>query len=168
MGKISFSSRITRPKDRNSQSRLEAWNWKEEVSISSQSMWLKGRNSRSRLESWKRPLAMPWSKSYLWIGCIYINISQTLWVLLERMVPGLLNHIPVDQLDRDSPVRISILKRKNTGNANQYWKATSNHLALGLWKTVYGNSETKQGLTHLCPSLNIITNSASDEGYIWG
>ena len=69
---ISISSRSTRPKDRNSRSRLEAWDWREEIldlvskhetdrqkfSISSRSMRLKGRNSRSRLESWKMDLAM--------------------------------------------------------------------------------------------------------------
>ena len=58
--------------DRNSQSRLGAWDRREEIldlvskhetegkkfSISSRSMRLKGRNSRSRLESWKMDLAM--------------------------------------------------------------------------------------------------------------
>ena len=67
----SWSMRLT---GRNSQSRLEAWDWREEIldlvskhetdrqkfSISSRSMRLKGRNSRSRLESWKMDLAMLW------------------------------------------------------------------------------------------------------------
>ena len=58
--------------DRNSRSRLEAWDRREEIldlvskhetegkkfSISSRSMRLKGRNSRSRLESWNWHLAM--------------------------------------------------------------------------------------------------------------
>ena len=60
--------------DRNSRSRLEAWDRREEIldlvskhetegkkfSISSRSMRLKGRNSRSRLESWNWHLAMLW------------------------------------------------------------------------------------------------------------
>ena len=60
--------------DRNSRSRLGAWDRREEIldlvskhetegkkfSISSRSMRLKGRNSRSRLESWKMDLAMLW------------------------------------------------------------------------------------------------------------
>ena len=58
--------------DRNSPSRLEAWDQRKEIldlvskheterkkfSISSQSMRLKGRNSRSRLEIWNRHLVM--------------------------------------------------------------------------------------------------------------
>ena len=58
--------------DRNSRSRLEAWDRREEIldlvskhetegkkfSISSRSMRLKGSNSRSRLESWNRHLVM--------------------------------------------------------------------------------------------------------------
>ena len=58
--------------DRNSRSRLGAWDRREEIldlvskhetegkkfSISSRSMRLKGRNSRSRLESWKIHLVM--------------------------------------------------------------------------------------------------------------
>ena len=37
------------------------------------------------------------------------------------IVPGLLNHIPVDQLDGHSPIRVSILKRKNTGDEDDYY-----------------------------------------------
>ena len=33
-----------------------------------------------------------------------------------KIVPGLLNHRPVDQLDCHSPIWISILKWKNTGD----------------------------------------------------
>ena len=41
-------------------------------------------------------------------------------IVIVIFVPGLLNHVPVDQLDSHSPIRISVLKRKNAGKANQY------------------------------------------------
>ena len=48
------------------------------------------------------------------------------FMVLTMIVPGLLNHIPVPQLDGHSPILISILKRKNTGDEdhchNKAWK----------------------------------------------
>ena len=52
--------------------------------------------------------------------CIQVGVGGVNLMVLTMIVPGLLNHIPVDQLDCDSPIRISILKGKNTSNANQY------------------------------------------------
>ena len=51
------------------------------------------------------------------VGALVGGVSL---MVTTMIVPGLLNHIPVDQLDCDSPIRISILKRKNTSKANQY------------------------------------------------
>ena len=90
---ISISSRSTRPKDRNSRSRLEAWDWREEIldlvskhetdrqkfSISSRSMRLKGRNSRSRLESWKMDLAMLWSSFLILIITCRASVRASLY-----------------------------------------------------------------------------------------
>ena len=48
------------------------------------------------------------------------NLVCPVIIVIIMFVPGLLNHVPVDQLDSHSPIRISVLKRKNAGKANQY------------------------------------------------
>ena len=61
--------------------------------------------------------------------------------MIIHVVPGLLYHIPVDQLERYPPIGIFVFIRKNTNNEVFYQKLTSNDryndgdeddLALGL------------------------------------
>ena len=94
---ISISSRSTRPKDRNSRSRLEAWDQMTEIldlvseheterqkfSVSSRSMIPKDRKSRSRLESWKMHLAML---------CLTPPGDPSHFIPLIAYVPAFLSH----------------------------------------------------------------------------